>query len=220
MTFILSEIVESYYHLDMLNNIVIHGEAGVGKTAYSLKVLNEIYRDWDKAFDYFFISLLDFYYFVKDYVEREECIKVVVLDDITQDELNMYQWNQKKAKSFAKFLIGARNVVKNIIYTDPKSFINVAVRRMENIKIDVIPIDDTISEARIYKSHSSSFSDYYYKVGRDIFSRYLPNDVYKRYMRLRWNKSKKVLYDAISEYEEALKEEKSKKKRRKKNQRK
>jgi len=214
--FALSQIIEK--SPDMVG-AMIYGMQRSGKTMYSLLVMYDFYRDWDKVLSNVFFNLEDLISAIKERVlsnfSTNKQIKVICWDDAGVHGSKYLFFRSRQLTEYLQNLFDVVGLaVKAILITtpNPENLLK-AIRGYEfyRVKIYKLPKDNRIAFG--YKtSLLPSGKMIVRKVFEDYYNLRIPSDVYRQYLEMR----EQYLEEAVENLEQFLKGKRWRKKEREK----
>jgi len=169
--------------------LIIYGPQGIGKTTYMLKVMYEIYRDWDKVFQYLVFSFDDLIDVMRQ--ARERRIKVIGWDDAgIHGHKYMYFFEKQAVMLISAWIDVVRTRIAGWLITTPNpSSLIKPVRESPGFNYGKVMYTHGSGTSRLVKVYAK----HWYPGGRiiarklyyDYFHARLPDDVYKEYMEMR-----------------------------------
>ena len=218
--FALSRIIAS--RPDMVG-AVIYGMQRSGKTMYSLLVMYDIYKDWDKVLKNIFFNLEDLIAAIKERVltnfSTDKQLKVICWDDAGVHG-SKYLFFRRGGRQLTEYLQNLFDVVglavKAILITtpNPENLLK-AIRGYEFYRVAIMKLPGSNRVAYGYKTILlPSGLMRVRRVFEDYYNIYIPNDVYKEYLEMR----RGYLEEAVESLEQFLKGKKWGKKEKEKEQ--
>ena len=212
--FALSRIIAS--RPDMVG-AVIYGMQRSGKTMYSLLVMYDFYRDWDKVLDNVFFNLEELISAIKNRVlknfSKEKQLRVICWDDAGVHGSKYLFFRSRQLTEYLQNLFDVVGIaVKAILITtpNPENLLK-AIRGYEFYRVRIVKLEGENRVAVGYKSMLlPSGKMIIRRVFEDYYNLRIPNDVYNEYFERR----EQYLEEAISALEEFLAEEEEKRERR------
>jgi len=190
-------IFNAYYNYGFVSAFV-YGSQGVGKTTYALKVMYNVYGDWDEV-------LGNTYFYVDDLIPRlHRCadegkrIRCILLDDAGV-WLIKYRWSERFSVWFCQLFNLIRTVCAGVIFTsvevsDIVRFIRDKVIYRVSIRVPENPRDELDREAIGYRVFvTPTLQHWVKKVFIDRFTLRLPDDVRERYNEMRKEAIKRLM---------------------------
>ena len=202
--FIVNKIREAYNDYNCIFCYII-GNLGSGKTSFALHVSKELLGSWDRVLDHLYFSLDDFLMCIRDLVLRGERVKVIILDD-AGSSIPATMWREKEAREISALINLARTYVSSILFTTPDFYdILKRVRVKINYLIETRKIEERRSLARVYQyKYSTGWDKYYRKLVKEIqYPRYYPDDVFRRYNKMRREFIRKLVERLLPQLKES-----------------
>ena len=205
--FALSRIIAS--RPDMVG-AVIYGMQRSGKTMYSLLVMYDIYRDWDKVLSNVFFNLEELLGAIKETLKNfgsEKQLKVICWDDAGVHGSKYIFFRRRIGRRLTEYLQNLFDVVglvvKAILITTPNpQNILKAIREYEFYRVQIVKLQNGNRIARGYRPLLlPSGQTRILKEFEDYYNIYIPDDVYKEYVE----KRKSYLEEVVERMEEFLK---------------
>ena len=196
---------------------VIYGMQRSGKTMYSLLVMYDFYRDWDKVLDNVFFNLEELISAIKNRVlknfSKEKQLRVICWDDAGVHGSKYLFFRSRQLTEYLQNLFDVVGIaVKAILITtpNPENLLK-AIRGYEFYRVRIVKLEGENRVAVGYKSMLlPSGKMIIRRVFEDYYNLRIPNDVYNEYFERR----EQYLEEAISALEEFLAEEEEKRERR------
>ncbi len=187
---------------------VIYGMQRSGKTMYSLLVMYDFYRDWDKVMSNIFFTLEDLIDAIKKRVLEnfsvEKQIKVICWDDAGVHGSKYLFFRSRQLTEYLQNLFDVVGLaVKAILITtpNPENLLK-AIRGYEFYRVKIVKLTNDNRIAVGYKSSLlPSGKMIVRKVFEDYYNLRIPNDVYKQYLEMR----EQYLEEAVENLEQFLK---------------
>ena len=202
--FALSQKIEQ--HSDM-TGAIIYGMQRSGKTMYSLLVMYDFYRDWDKVLDNVFFTLEDLISAIKERVltnfSASKQLKVICWDDAGVHGSKYLFFRSRQLAEYLQNLFDVVGLaVKAILITtpNPENLLK-AIRGYEfyRVKIFKLPKDNRVAVG--YKSSLlPSGKLIVRRVFEDYYNLRIPSDVYNQYLEMR----EQYLEEAVENLERFL----------------
>ncbi len=184
---------------DMIGGI-IYGMQRSGKTMYSLLVMYDFYRDWDKVLSNVFFTLNDLIAAIKT---RKEKKQVICWDDAGVHGSKYLFFRSRQLTEYLQNLFDVVGLaIKALLITtpNPENLLK-AIRGYEfyRIKVMRLPKDNRVAVG--YTSYLlPSGKMVVKKVFEDYYNLRIPNDVYEQYLQMR----EQYLEEAIENLEQFL----------------
>ena len=193
---------------------VVYGLRGIGKSSYSLKVLKEVFMTldgvdekeaYDRALKATKYRMLDIIKFIKSHANGGRVAPSLIIDDAGVG-LSRYRWwvEPKLILRLQSVLDTVRSGVSSILMTcpSPKSVLGF-VKRYDDFYVKIIKVSGEWRRKAIGYQQTTlpSGKTIVYKRFEDSFTCYLPNKVYKKYIKLRQS----YLQDALAKLERITK---------------
>ena len=188
MKFITTKRVEwAWSHIEFFG-LIIYGRQGIGKSTYMLKVMNDIYQDWDEVFRHLVFSLDDLVDIMRK--AKDKRIKVIGWDDAgIHGHKYLYFRDKEKVELISAWIDVVRTRIAGWLITtpDPRNLIR-PVRESPGFYYGKVVLRGS-GLLRLLKAYERIYlpsgSVMIRKTYYDQFKCRLPNDVYKQYMELR-----------------------------------
>ena len=224
MTYFLTNLIRYAHEREGFISALIFGNQGIGKTSYALHVAKEVYGGWDHVLDYLFFNPKDAINVMEQAIEEEKRIPLIIMDD-AGIWLGKTEWWRREKVEFAEFFDIIRTVCSSVVFTTPADNLMSRLSREIMLRIKVTHLDGEVDAqlkekgmkvdpklfrlAKIYRfSLSPLFQPNIYKTAFDVFPALYPDEVKKKYDRLRLKAIKWKLERVKKEIE---KEEKKRK---------
>ncbi len=197
---LLASLIEFAYEKDKFIDALIFGKKGCGKSVYALITAYQVYRDWDLVFDHLIFNPLDALKKMKDALESNERIKVLVFDDAGLWLGRLEWWENHKVK-FSEFYNVIRDVCAGVIYTSPADDICGRIVKHIGLRLMAEELDEEFSKIRVYKVKVSPlFQQYVKTLKEEIYRKILPDDIYERYRKMK----RKATAEKLREWAQTL----------------
>lgn len=175
---------------------IVFGSQRIGKSAYGLRVLYEIYEDWDDILDnYVLFDLDDVLRLLERSVNEREQIKAFMWDDAgVHASKHIFFSDRKKAQLLQNLFDVIGLYLGGVILTTPSpTNLLKALRDYEFYRIKVTRKNEYWGRNALgYRNILlPSGASYIKKVFQDSFNCHLPDDVYQRYEDMRSDYTKK-----------------------------
>lgn len=188
MTFITTKRIEwAWKHYEFFG-LIVYGRQGIGKTTYMLKVMHEVYGDWDEVFRHLVFSLDDLIEVMKR--AKRERIKCIGWDDAgVHGHKYIYFRSKELVELLSAWLDVIRTRIAGFLITtpDPRNLLRPFRENPGFFYGHVVKRSNDLR--RLLKAYMRiclpSGDVMVRKMYYDVFKARLPNDVYKQYMELR-----------------------------------
>jgi hypothetical protein len=195
--FLTSKRIEwAWSHIEFFG-LIIYGRQGIGKSTYMLKVMHDVYGDWDKVFKYLVFSLDDLIDIMKK--AKESRIKVIGWDDAgVHGHKYLYFREKEKVELLSAWIDVVRTRIAGWLITtpDPRNLLK-PVRESPGFYYGKVVLRGG-GLARLVKVYERVYLPsgdiMVRKAYYDVFKARLPDDVYKEYMERR-----KAFYEEAEE---------------------
>lgn len=112
----LSHFIKKAYEKYDFISAYIYGPQGVGKTTYALKVMFEIYQDWDQVLNHTFLTTEALTSKLNEAVQNDERIPAILIDDAGLVFIK-YMWYKDFSIWFSKLYNLIRTICAGVLFT-------------------------------------------------------------------------------------------------------
>jgi hypothetical protein len=186
--FITTKKIEDAYKKYEFFGLIIYGEQGIGKTTYMLKVMYDVYGDWNTVFEHLIFSLDDLIDLIEE--SRGKRFKVIGWDDAGIHG-HKYKYFRKRdaVELISAWLDVARTKTASLLITtvNPLNLLK-PIRESLGMKYGKVVRYDSANERLITVYNRTILPNgktYVKKMYADKFTAILPDHVYERYLKLR-----------------------------------
>jgi len=113
---VLSHFIKKAYEKYDFISAYIYGPQGVGKTTYALKVMFEIYQDWDQVLNHTFLTTEALTSKLNEAVQNDERIPAILIDDAGLVFIK-YMWYKDFSIWFSKLYNLIRTICAGVLFT-------------------------------------------------------------------------------------------------------
>ena len=204
---LIAELTKKAYERNGFIDALIFGDKGSGKSVYALISAYQVYGDWDQALDHIFFDPLDALETMMKAYFNDERVKLLILDDAGLWLGKLGWWEHGKVK-FSELYNVIREVCSCVVFTSPTDDIVSRVEKQIKLRLKVEIVNETESVVKIYKKKLTPlFQEIVKTLKWEYFERYIPDEVYKRYVKLKRGATKKKLIEFKQTLENARKQE-------------
>jgi len=203
-------ILDAYARNDFVG-LIIYGKQGIGKSTYMLKVLNEVYGDWDLALEHVVFSLDDLIDIIKSTNKKILCVG---WDDAgIHGHKYMYFRSKLSMELVSAWLDAIRTQVSSLLVTTVNPFNLIKPVRTSGFWYGKVAIySRNMRYTAVYSiSVLPDGRRYAKKLYVDRFTLRLPDEVYAKYREKRerfYKEAKEKLVKVIEKYgDKRLREE-------------
>jgi hypothetical protein len=176
---------------------IIEGERGYGKSSYAMKVMAQVYKTlegltdedaWERSIDNMIFSMDDLIKVINHNIEHDIVTPTFCLDDATV-HFSSYKFftNLYEVILIHGMFDTIRTACTGLLLTCPKrDLLLAALRNYDDFKIEIYKNDGWQRIARGYKMKTTPIGQRRtYKNFEDMYSCYLPDWVFEKYMTKR-----------------------------------
>lgn len=212
MSFILSKRIIKE-HPNGFRSAIVEGRQGIGKTSYCIKVTKEVYQTlfelndkeaWDMALRHIMFSIDDIILRLADAKDNKEIIPCLIWDDAGVHGSNIKWFKHKDQVDMIKSLLetARTRVTGLLINCTSREGLMTCIRNQRGYVVEITNLDGRWS--RCAKGYNlfrlPSGMRRVYKNFEDMFSCYLPVDVYRRYKVMREKYADDAIEVMMEEY--------------------
>jgi len=189
--------------------VIVYAPQREGKTSYCLQSMYDIYADWEEVFKHMFFRLEDMIGFLKGAITNDDIIPVILWDDASvYGGAGLWFKNRDKATYLQALMDTIGSKVRGILLSTPNpSNLLKSVRSYEFLVTKITKADSRGGRiAKGYKNNMLPSSTR--RISRnyeDRFNVMLPDNVYKRYNKIRQS----YLKEAIQNLDACMNEDKT-----------
>ncbi len=187
-----------------LTGAVIYGGQRVGKSSYALRVMFDIYRNWDDVLKYTFFKIEDLIQALRRAIKDDYVIPVIMLDDAAIGGSNQLYFTNKNLTMYLSALTDVMGTaVKGVLLTtpNPESLLK-TLRGYEFYRIKITKANSGYD--RIATGYRTvllpSGTRNVAKEFKDTFNALIDDDAYSRYIKMR----KGYMTEALNNLESVL----------------
>jgi hypothetical protein len=199
MTLVMTRMINTLYKQNEFKPFIVYGPLGIGKSAYAMKAVAEVYGgkdqlNWEAVKERLVFHPRGFVERCTRMVENGERDRVLIWDDAGL-WLNALEWNNPFVRAVTKYLSVARTNWASIIFTSPlPTHVVQKLRGLPDcVTVKIIKKqDDTTSPERYRLAKGYRFwvapdmkKSGVRQIFEDNFTAILPNSVYYWYKPLR-----------------------------------
>jgi len=191
--FITTKKIDEAYKYERFFGLIIYGDQGVGKSTYMLKVLYDVYGDWDIVFEHIIFSfddLIDLIKKTREMSKRNERIKVIGWDDAgIYGHKYIYFRKREAVELVSAWIDVVRTRIASILITTINPFnLLKPIRESTGFKFGkVVRLNkDDDRQITVYnRTILPNCKTYVKKMYVDTFTARLPDNIYSRYLEMR-----------------------------------
>lgn len=188
-----------------MTGCIIYGGQRIGKSTYALKVMYDVYRDWNIVLDHVFFRIEDIIKCLRDAIRNDKLVPIILLDDCgVHCNKQLYFTNKDLTMYLGALMDTIGTSCKGLLMTvpNPESVLK-SIRGYEFYRVKITRANSGYDRiATGYRNIllpsgdtniSKEFKDTYNTILKD-------NDAYNRYTRMR----KSYLNEALDNLETAI----------------
>jgi len=183
-TWLGKKIIKAFDRNELIG-VIIFGNQRVGKSTYAMKILYDLYGDWDKVLDVMTYRLDDILEILKK--SKDDPLEAFAIDDAgVHTGYGSWFTNRELAVLLQQMFDVAGIGIGGILLTTPTiSHLLAALRRYNFYRVKITKISRWKRVAHIYKKEMWMRREPGRELVREYFNCRIPDDVYQRYVKIR-----------------------------------